>query len=183
MTCICRVSISGAWYWHLGQRKSGTSSAPGSPAGAKQGMRNEGAGGTVLKAGPGNTSGQRKKTMVKLMEIEWGSDDWISVICKFYSTLWRRNVWSPWWKVFHVSHLHFHHTCTTEMNSTENDYILQCSPTVDNIPCIMILLYRDVASCLSLSISAMACVRWSCSSSFLWFSFSLASRSAKKSAL
>lgn len=53
MTCICSVSISGARYWHLGQHNSGSSSgpaAPWSPTGTKAWLRNDGAGGTVLKA-------------------------------------------------------------------------------------------------------------------------------------
>lgn len=64
MTCICSVSISGAWYWHLGQHKSGSSSvpaAPWSPTGTKPWLRNEEAGGTVLKAGLGNTPKVKEK--------------------------------------------------------------------------------------------------------------------------
>lgn len=94
MTCICSVSISGAWYWHLGQHKSGSSSAPTapwSPTGTKPCMRNEGAGGTVLKAAPANPpKANERKSRLKQPEhfLFWfmgGQKEWsmlFSCLCK-----------------------------------------------------------------------------------------------------
>lgn len=77
MTCICSVSISGARYWHLGQHRSGSSSFPGtpwSPTGTRPWLRNEGAGGTVLKA----TKKEKMLEMTKYLNNNW----WLCVSIK-----------------------------------------------------------------------------------------------------
>lgn len=55
--------MSGAWYWHFGQHRSGSSSdlpTPESLTATTPGLRKEEAGGTVLKGGaPGNMPGEQ----------------------------------------------------------------------------------------------------------------------------
>lgn len=90
-------------------------------------------------------------------------------------TCWRGDVWRSWCELLQVSQLHFLHASSEREASS----------------CVVGLCvskgrraaYRELASCFSRSTSARAWVSRSCSSSFFWFNFSLASLSARKSAL